>query len=210
MNKKKEIAAALAHEIKNPIAVIKANFDYIKLNNDLKATPSFKIIDKELDKLNNLINDYTTILQPIKYKEKIFIEDLVFDIIEELTISSDNNINFTFDLEDDTYIYGDYTKISILLFNIYKNAIEANSTSIKTKIFKDDKHIHIIISDNGIGINEDVINNIGIPFFTTKEKGTGLGVMICQSIVKSHQGSISITNNKKNQKGCSVKIRFHI
>lgn len=205
MDVKKEIAAALAHEIKNPIALIKANIDYIKAYSDDETLPAFNVINKELDKLNELINNYTTILRPSEKNEKIFIEDIIYDVTDEFSITAE--IEFLFDIEPDICIYGDYSKVSILFFNIYKNAIEAGSDRIKTKLYKSKGCVVTEIEDNGGGMSSDTVNNVGTPFFTTKEKGSGLGVLICRTIAENMGGRFEIKNNDK---GCVVKVELPV
>lgn len=202
-----ELAAALAHEIKNPIAIIRANIDYIKLSVKPNFTSCFNVIDKELNKLNSLISDYTTILQPNISSEKIYLEDLIYDITEEFNILTAKDIAFTFDIESDVNIYGDYKKLSILLFNIYKNSVEAidSKGKINTKLYSDNDGVYIEISDTGSGIPEGLINSIGTPFLTTKANGSGLGIMICRSIVEAHKGKINIENTGN---GCKTTLTF--
>ncbi len=206
MDTEKEIAAALAHEIKNPIALIKANIDYIKAYSDEEMLPAFNVINKELGKLNDLISNYTTILRPSAECEKIYPEDIIYDVTDEFSISAENT-EFLFDMETEVCIYGDHSKISILLFNIYKNAIEAGSSVVRTKLYKARGNAVIEICDNGGGMDTDAEKNIGMPFYTTKEKGSGLGILICRTIVDNHNGSFDIKNSDT---GCSVKIELPI
>ncbi len=208
MDNKKEIAAALAHEIKNPIAVIKANIDYVKAYSDEEMLPALNIINKELNKLNDLIGNYTTILRPSEEYEKIFLEDIIYDVTDEFSVTAEaSEIEFSYDMESDVYIYGDYSKISILLFNVYKNAIEAESDNIKTILYKVNGSAVIEIEDNGKGLSSDTAEKIGSPFYTTKENGSGLGVLICTTIAKNHGGSFSIKNTVS---GCAAKIELPI
>lgn len=203
-----ELAAALAHEIKNPISLIRANVDYLRLNLKSDFAKCFEIIDKELNKLNSLISDYTTILQPDISYELIFPEDLIYDVTEEFAILDKKKIDFVFDIDRDIKIKGDYKKLSILLFNIYKNSSEAISGNgqIITRLYENGDNIIIEIEDNGGGINEGIIKNIGTPFFTTKEGGSGLGIMICKSIMEAHKGKILIENTAC---GCKTTLIFN-
>ncbi len=202
-----ELAAALAHEIKNPISVIRANVDYIKLSLKPQYSKCFSIIDRELDKLTSLITDYTAILQPDTKKELIFIEDMIYDITEEFSILNTKKIKFSFNLDSEAVIQGDYKKLSILLFNIYKNSIEAikSDGEIITKLYKNDTDIIIEITDTGSGIPSDIADKVGTPFLTTKENGSGLGLMICRIIAQAHNGTVTLENTEV---GCKTTIKF--
>lgn len=206
-NMNNELAAALAHEIKNPISVIRANVDYIKLSVKPNFKSCFTVIDKELNKLNNIITDYTTILQPNKNTEVIFAEDLIYDITDEFSILNTKEITFSFNLDSEVKINGDYKKLSILLFNIYKNSIEAIKSKgrITTKLYSKNNRAIIEITDTGMGISSDLIEKLGTPFLTTKENGSGLGLMICRSITEAHNGNINIENVEN---GCRTILDF--
>ena len=208
MNMNNELAAALAHEIKNPIAIIRANIEYIKLSVSPSLSNCFNVIEKELNKLNSLITDYTTIFQPNNKNELIYIEDLIYDVAEEFSIITSKEINFTFNIDSEIKFVGDYKKLSILLFNIYKNSVEAikEKGTINTKLYENNNKIFIEISDTGCGIPEGLINNIGTPFLTTKANGSGLGIMISKTIVEAHNGKMQIKNIKN---GCKTTLEFH-
>ncbi len=203
-----ELAAALAHEIKNPIALIRANIDYLKLSTGQEYERYFDIINKELNKLNSLISDYTEILQPEIRNEIIYPEDLIYDVTEEFAILGKKDISFEFKIDGDIRLKGDYKKLSILLFNIYKNSAEAIKENgvIRTSLYGKDGNIIIEIEDNGGGIAQDIIKNVGTPFFTTKSGGSGLGIMICRTVMEAHGGEIHIENTKN---GCLTRLIFH-
>ena len=174
MDMNNELAAALAHEIKNPIAIIRANIDYIKLSVNPSLTNCFNVIEKELNKLNSLITDYTTIFQPNNKNELIFMEDLIYDVADEFNIITSKEIHFTFNIDSEINIMGDYKKLSILLFNLYKNSVEAikEKGTINTKMYQKNNIIYIEISDTGCGIPEGLIKNNGTPFLTTNANGS--------------------------------------
>ena len=203
-----ELAAALAHEIKNPIALIRANIDHLRLGLEPEYEKCFEIINKELNKLNSLISDYVEILQPDIRNEVIFPEDLIYDVTEEFAILGEKDIDFEFDIDGEVTLKGDYKKLSILLFNIYKNSAEAIKESgiIRTSLYEKNDNIIIEIEDNGGGIAKDIIKNIGTPFFTTKDGGSGLGIMICKTIMEAHGGEIKIENTEN---GCVTKLIFN-
>ncbi len=203
-----ELAAALAHEIKNPIALIRANIDHLKLCTGTGYERYFDIINKELNKLNSLISDYTEILQPEIRNETIYPEDLIYDVTEEFVILDKKEIDFEFDIDGDIKLKGDYKKLSILLFNIYKNSAEAINENgiIRTSLYLENNKVIIDIEDNGGGISEDIINDVGTPFFTTKSGGSGLGIMICKTIMDAHGGEMHIENTKD---GCCTKLIFN-
>lgn len=203
-----ELAAALAHEIKNPIAIIRANVDYIKLSVKPNFNSCFSVIDKELNKLNSLITDYTAILQPCLNNEIIFLEDLIYDVSEEFSILNTKEITFSFKMKSELKITGDYKKLSILLFNIYKNSVEAikSKGKIHTALYSKNNKIFIEITDTGSGIPSDIINSLGTPFLTTKESGSGLGIMICKSIIEAHKGTMNIENTET---GCKTTLIFN-
>ena len=172
MNGKEQIAAVLAHEVKNPVSLIKMNVQYIKDFCPKALENNFTVIEKELEKLNHIINDYTIMAENTKKEniEMIFIDELLSDIIEEYNLTPyDKKIEFVLDSPDDVKLYGDYNKINILFFNIYKNAIEAikNKGIIKTTVTPDIGKTTITIEDNGGGISPVVLNNLGTPFVTT-------------------------------------------
>ena len=121
MNGKEQIAAVLAHEVKNPVSLIKMNVQYIKDFCPKALENNFTVIEKELEKLNHIINDYTIMAENTKKEniEMIFIDELLSDIIEEYNLTPhDKKIEFVLDSPDDVKLYGDYNKINILFFNI--------------------------------------------------------------------------------------------
>jgi two-component system, sporulation sensor kinase D len=208
-----EIAAALAHEVKNPVGLISMNVELIKKESQNRWEKNFVVIEKELSKLNKIVTDYKTILcRNNNENEKIFIADLISEIIEEYDISvAEKNITFSINGDEDIYIIGNYNKICILFFNIIKNAVEAiaDSGKISINIHKNDENIACEIIDNGCGIDESIANKIGTPYISGKKNGTGLGMVICRSIVTEQGGNISI-KNKEGSKGCIVEVNLPI
>ena len=154
--------------------------------------------------------EFIKLTKPISNSEKeiIFIYDLISEVIEEFNTPYEGK-DIKFELicsDEDIKIFGEYSKICIVFFNIYKNAVEAikDKGIIKTSISKENSEITIKIIDNGIGIAAELEEEIGTPFFTTKVGGSGLGISICKKIIEEHNGTFNIFNNIKQ--GCTVEI----
>ncbi|MBR1737509.1 MAG: HAMP domain-containing histidine kinase, partial [Firmicutes bacterium] len=197
-----EMAAALTHEFKNPIALIKANVDYIKsCEKDDSLEKNFSLINRELMKIDDMISLLTQ-KTGTAYEEgicDIVIADMIEDITNEYDISLRNkHISFlTITEEDGISIKGERSKLSILFYNIYKNAVESieKRGNILTEISRSGQRVTVEIKDNGSGISEEDMKKIEKPFFTTKRNGSGLGLAICRSIAAEHGGSMYIKNN---------------
>ena len=189
----KESLFKISHEIKNPIAVCKGYLDMCDNNNYEKYLP---IIKSEINKTLNLLQDFSA-CNKIKINPDIIdISLLIEEITENLRLMFDKqNINFKIEpIEDEIFIYGDYNRLNQVLLNIIKNSIEAKDKTKKSyiKIYTKltNSTIKIYVEDNGIGISKENIEKISEPFFTTKQNGTGLGVLLSKEIVNAHNGKI--------------------
>jgi len=106
------------------------------------------------------------------------------------------------------WVYGVSTQIKQVFINIIKNAIEAMKDGgiIRIDLSREGDYVLVRITDQGPGISEEQIAKIGQPFYTTKEKGTGLGLMVSYKIVDNHQGNIQV--HSKPGEGATFEIRF--
>lgn len=207
MDNNKELAAALAHEVKNPVSLIKANIDYIQTQFPQAVRKNFNIINRELKKLDFIVSNYA-LFSDTSYdnNELIFIEDILNDITEEYDLTPlGKKITFTLDGSENTAIKGNYNKFCILFFNIIKNAVEAIDKEgiISCKYGRKDANAIIEIYNNGGCIPDEILKNLGKPYVTTKKGGNGLGLLICRSIVTEYNGNIIIENVNS---GCKVTI----
>lgn len=204
----KELAAALAHEVKNPLGLIKANVDIIKLESGTAYEKSINIINREINKITSVIETFGHIKAGGTLWSRVSIPDMLMEIIYDYNISLQNkNINFRLiNNSDYPYVQGNENKLSILFFNIIKNAVEAieEKGEIVAEIYNSDSRLIIEIKDNGKGIEDYILKNIGKPYLTGKENGNGLGVAICKSIVGEHNGKINYKNNELG--GCTVEV----
>ena len=201
----------ITHEIKNPIAVIKAYLDMMDINNKNKVKEYIPIIKSEIDRLLNLLQDFLLVNNSSINLDIMDINMLIEDVIKkERSLIENKNIKLKLNLiDDEIYINGDYNRLSQVLINIIKNSIEAidnDNGIIKIKNIIKNNYINIIIEDNGYGISEKNLKMIKEPFYTTKNKGTGLGVSVSDEIVKAHNGILIY--DSKESRGTKVTIKL--
>lgn len=201
----------ITHEIKNPIAVIKAYLDMLNTKDRKQVEKYIPIIKSEIDRLLNLLQDFLLVNKANVTFDLMDINMLIEDIISrEIPLMEANNIKFKSDLiDDEIYINGDYNRLSQVLINIIKNSIEAMENRKGVITIKDiikDNHINIIVIDEGIGISKKIMAKIKEPFYTTKNRGTGLGVSLSDEIIKAHNGTLSY--DSKEGVGTKVTIKL--
>lgn len=203
LEKEKELRLSLfkiTHEIKNPIAVCKGYLDMFDFNDINKSKKYVGVMKNEINRVLILLEDFLSI-------NKIKIEKDIIDInllLEEMTnsflpILKEKNIDKIFNISrDELFINADYNRLNQVFINIMKNSIEAITDNGVISVFlvKNKDSIEIHIEDNGIGMDEEELNNIKKPFFTTKKRGTGLGVYLSRQIVEAHGGKIEYASKK--------------
>lgn len=195
----RQLAAALAHEIRNPLTTVKGFMELLKpYLIEIGKEQYAQIAIDEINRANDLIYEFLNASKPgLNKKTEIDINKL----IQEMKISFDNqaNINLSVNLcPGEPIIYGDSNKIKQLLINVIKNALEAceeapaGEGKVCLNAKSNSRKAQIIIEDNGPGMTEETINRLFLPFYTTKEKGTGIGLSICRKIIEEHNGSIKV------------------
>jgi two-component system, sporulation sensor kinase A len=193
-----ELAASIAHELRNPLTAVKGFFHIIKNTNEKKDL-YFTIIDDELSRIEQIASELLTLAKPHSDNRKKYNLIQLVEEVKLLLISQTNMKNIEIILEknnEETIINCDKNKIKQVFINLIKNAIDAmnNGGKIFINIHESNDYVQIEIVDQGKGISKDVLNKIGEPFYTTKSKGTGIGLMICFQIIESHQGTINVTS----------------
>ncbi|HLR75192.1 MAG TPA: ATP-binding protein [Virgibacillus sp.] len=202
-----QLAAGIAHEIRNPLTSLKGFLQLLKAGVDAKDA-YYKIMIDELNKIETITSELLFISKPMtNNKEPESIQSMITDVIALLQPQARlHNIDLRRECVQDYYIHCDRSQIKQVLINIIKNAIEAVEpyATITIKVRECNHLIEIDIIDEGPGIPEDIVHKLSEPFFTTKQSGTGLGLMITQQILEQHDGHIKILQNQ--DKGSTFRI----
>jgi len=187
----------LTHEIKNPLAVCKGYLDMLDIKDNNKINKYIPIIKGEINRTLTMMDDYLDYTKIKINKDLSDIYMLLEEVIDSLNLYfKEHSINFINNIPDsELYLNIDYNRIKQVIINILKNASEAKDINkdkmiikINTKVLKN--KFLIIIEDNGIGMDNDTLNNVCNLFFTTKRNGTGLGTSLSKEIIELHNGTI--------------------
>ncbi|HHT38243.1 MAG TPA: HAMP domain-containing histidine kinase [Mollicutes bacterium] len=193
----------ITHEIKNPIAVCKGYLEMFDPKNEDHLKRYIPIIRQEIERTLTIMTDFTNLTKLTVDKRKMDIMVLLNDVVEIASVlASEKKIEFEHNLSDDeVYIYGDYDRLKQVFINVIKNAMEAIPLNKKGLIKVNAKltrgNITIIIEDNGVGMNKEVKDKMGEPFFTTKKNGTGLGIKLSNEIIEEHKGLLEYKSKPK-------------
>lgn len=210
------LAASISHEVRNPLTVAKGFMQMFcdDLTEDSKKQ-LWGIAIQELDRATEIINDYLMFAKPaIENKEMIDIWHEVQHAVTIVTpLANMNAVQIHLPLRNnkDDFVLGDRQKLQQCLINVLKNGIEAMPNGGVLQVLLHHRHsdLQIDIHDSGRGMTQDQINRLGEPYFTTKEKGTGLGMMVSFSIVKGMNGSINVTSEPHKGTCFSIKLPLH-
>ena len=219
-----DVARKLAHEIKNPLTPIQLTIDRLRSKYEKSVDDKEKgnfnnyliIINKQINQIENLVNEFSDFARMPK---PIFNKNNIVEIIHtniSLLEEMDRSISIKLKSDKDNLsINCDADQISRTFFNLIKNSVESIieklsksgnfAKFIDIDILDKNDYITIIITDNGTGFSTDIIKNITKPYFTTKAKGSGLGLSIVNKIINDHNGTIDFSSNIN---GAKVKINL--
>lgn len=194
-----QLAASIAHEIRNPLTAIKG---FLKLAQEGSlGIDIYSIIDTEIDRIETIASELLVLGKPISVEiKKSNVKKLLSNVCT-LMASLANMENAIINLEDiDNNLFIEYNQEQMkqVFINIIKNSIEAleNGGIVSIQAIVNSEHVVVTIKDNGKGIPDYIKNKLGEPFYSTKEKGTGLGLMVCYNIIEQHHGTIDFISEE--------------
>ena len=196
----------IAHEIKNPLSVIKGAIDILKkdsINSETK-NQMLSFIEEDVARIDRLVKDFLQLSRPNNLNiVKANLKDLLSSTAEKFSVMYGKTIQVE---ADDALFETDVALVERILSNLIDNAFEAGATTVKLTGRKSNGIIEILVSDNGCGIPKDSVEDIFKPFFTTKDKGTGLGLSVVLQAVYALGGSVEVFS--KEGEGTTFKIVF--
>ncbi|HLA50963.1 MAG TPA: ATP-binding protein [Thermodesulfobacteriota bacterium] len=217
-----ELAAGMAHEVRNPLASISGSVQVLKdsvvLGGDNKHL--MDIIIRESDRLNTLITDFLLFAKPAVKMTDVSLNDIIMDTVEIFKNSPEcKGVDIQIKLQDGLMVEGDVRQLKQVFWNLFLNAghvmpnggrLEVRGQKIRGQGLSPEprtltpEFTEITISDTGSGIDAEDINRVFDPFFTTSDFGTGLGLAVVHRIVEGHHGRIEVKSKKGD--GTSFKI----
>lgn len=213
-----ELSAGIAHEIRNPLAGIKASAQVLQesLSHEDFRSDLIERIVKEVDKSNRLLKEFFKFARPMPPRLGFFDIEMIIDSVYLLLAPrlKKNNIKFREEFEDQIpQVYIDETQIEQVVLNLFLNAVDVmpdggeltvKTSKKKLSLWDTQKekygvdannelyHVIVEISDTGKGIKPEIIDKIFNPFFTTKKDGLGLGLSICSRLIEENRGKLDV------------------
>lgn len=207
-----EMAAGIGHEVRNPMTTVRGFLQlYRKKDSFIQYKEIFDLMIDELDRANSIITEFLSLA-----KNKVVnltLQDLntiltnLSPLIQADAIQFDKYINLQ--LEEIPELPLDEKEIRQLILNLVRNGLEAMSSggNLAIRTYIEGQEMVLSVQDQGKGIEPDILEKIGTPFFTTKDSGTGLGLAVCYGIAARHNAVINI---KTSPKGTTFLVMFNI
>lgn len=209
-----ELAASVAHEVRNPLTVVRGFVQLLFSGDQLqdKSHAGYqKLVLSELDRAQTIITNYLDMAKQDDYEKEKFDISLLVKETGSLMESYANfkSVTVTVRSEPDLYVFGDVKKLKQAFINLIKNSIEAvpsENGRIEVSVQKQEQMILIQITDNGIGMSDEELQKLGKPYYTLKTNGTGLGLTVTFSIIQHHEGSVYFTSGEHSGTTASVRL----
>ncbi|QWH82357.1 ATP-binding protein [Bacillus mycoides] len=205
------MSTTIAHEIRNPLTALKG-FTQIQKERNPEDTMSYEIMLQEIERINGFVSELMLLgkPKPTNYEWCNIGEILLYVVQLMESYATQYKVKFNLQVDGNLpVINGDDKQLKQVLLNIIKNGIESMPGGGNIQILAYEKageNLCISVEDQGLGIENEKIEKIGKAFYTTKENGTGLGLMITYKIIEEHQGSIAIESSM----GIGTKVEIYL
>ncbi len=193
-----QMAAGISHEVRNPMTTVRGFLQLMVTDKQLEQHAAhFNLMIGELDRANAIITEFLSVGNTRTSDMKMMNLNTILDDISPLIKVDTSNQNkririYTQEVPD---LWLNPNEIRQLIINLYRNGLEAMTTGQSLTIgtyLENEKYVVLAVQDQGSGIDPDIIEKIGTPFYTTKDEGTGLGLGICYAVAARHNATISI------------------
>ncbi|MBN3553786.1 PAS domain S-box protein [Fictibacillus nanhaiensis] len=194
-----QLAASVAHEIRNPLTSLKGFIQFLQESHGINPSNYYSIMDKELDRIDQIMGQLLLLAKPqVRTFKKTCLKEII-EFVEALLQPEAivQNIQIRTKMPKALpHIHAEENELKQVLINLLKNAIDSmvDGGEITIQAQMIDGQIHVTVKDQGCGIPRNRIEKMCEPFYTTKEKGTGLGLMISSKIMKEHNGELRFTS----------------
>ncbi|GLV13119.1 hypothetical protein Heshes_08030 [Alicyclobacillus hesperidum] len=209
-----QLASGIAHEIRNPLAGIKWAMESLRSKYP-DSLDQLNMIMDELDRIDSIVGELLTLAKPHEAQHGyVHIHDVLQGVITLMTGNArKNNVSIQFVVPDTLpRIHCDPHQLKQVFINLLKNAIEAmpDGGTVRIEGLDDPRarRIVVLLTDEGTGIPEHLLQRLGQPFISTKEKGTGLGLMVTKKIVQDHHGALTFRKNDPRGTIAEVELPY--
>jgi nitrogen-specific signal transduction histidine kinase/GAF domain-containing protein len=205
-----QMAAGISHEIRNPMTTVRGFLQILNEDAEIdKYNQYINLMVEEIDRANSIISEFLS-MSNIRTSEleKLDLNSIIHDMTPLINIDAFNQSKYieiyTNDIPE---LLLNRNEIRQLIINIYRNGLEAmcEGKVLTIRTYKEENCVVLALQDQGDGIRPEVLENMGTPFFTTKEKGTGLGLGVCYAIAARHNAKIDFETGPK---GTTFFVRF--
>lgn len=209
-----ELASGIAHEIRNPLTSIKGFIQLISQKKGQDIPPFYiETILEELERIEQIVGEMVVLAEPApETKRKVSLYSILQETFNLMSPqASMKEVKLILELEPGLpYIWGISNQLKQVFINVIKNGMEAieHDGTVTIKASRQSKHIVITITDTGKGMSKETLKKVGTPFFSTKDMGTGLGLVITFRLIQNHKGKIFIQSEEGI--GTEFKIVFPI
>ncbi|GMA51203.1 hypothetical protein GCM10025857_25600 [Alicyclobacillus contaminans] len=191
-----QLASTIAHEVRNPLAAIK--WSLLSLESSLEdRRDDIRLLLSEVDRIDSIISEFLRLAKPhsVPFKVKD-VRQLLQDTLSLIRLAAkQQNVRLRTEFAEGVpLVVCEENQLKQVFMNVLNNAIEAmpNGGEILVQVDANDQGgVTIRVTDEGVGIPTELLKKLGEPFYTTKEKGTGLGLMVCQQIINQHGGTVT-------------------
>lgn len=212
LNAISQLAASVAHEIRNPMTTVRGFLQMLKDDQNLTSDQStfISVSLEELDRTNHIINDFLSLARPdSSVSGKVFLSATLFEVADFMrSYGLMAKVEIKTKISDGIFINGNRNELKQLFINLIKNSIEAmpDGGILEVIAFKKGSTAYIQIKDEGIGLSKKQLSMLGQPYYSTKTKGTGLGLMISFDIIKRMKGEYKIDSEENNGTTFTIKL----